>query len=211
MHTITTKTEAFTAAELQLEHPSGFTTAVKRYTEFLWEAGLMTEDLVDFILPGVLEEAGVPSLKDERLRWSFSFCQGDGVSFDDFDLTYDNIKELGFTLPEGLDASHFLVRRDTGYIGNHYTHEYTFDARFEPDYYEEITDEQRVLGEALAEEITSKLRYLCRKMDNAGKDYVLDYKAFAERFLDGNDSIYDQYGECLGDITDLDDYNNEEE
>ena len=67
MHTITTKTEAFTAAELQLEHPSGFTTAVKRYTEFLWEAGLMTEDLNDFILPGVLEEAGVPSLKDEKL------------------------------------------------------------------------------------------------------------------------------------------------
>jgi hypothetical protein len=211
MNTITTKTVAYTAAELQLEHPNGFTSAVERYTEFLWEAGLMTEDLVECILPGVLEAAGVPSLKEEPLRWSFSFCQGDGVSFDDFDPTEENLRELDITLPEGLEASHFLVRRDTGYIGNHYTHEYTFDARFEPDYYEEITDEQRVLGEALAEEITEKLRVLCRKMNNAGQDYVLDDKAMAERFLDGNDGIYDQYGECLGDITELDDYNNEEE
>ena len=212
MSTITTKTEAFTAAELQLEHPNGFTSAVERYTEFLWDSGLMTEDLVDFILPGVLENAGVPSLKEERLQWSFSFCQGDGVSFDDFDPTEENFRELDITLPEGLEASHFLVRRDRGYTGQRYTHEYTFDARFEPDWYDDsITDELRELGYKVAKELTEALRILCRQMDTAGKNYVLDDKAMAERFLDGNDGIYDQYGECLGDITDLDDYNTDKE
>ena len=208
MRTIINTTTVYTPAELQLEHPNGFASAVERYTDFLRESGIMDEDLTGFVLPNVLRNEGCPSLEDAPLRYSFGFSQGDGVSFDNFDLTYNNIKELGVTLPEGVPSDYFLVRRDTGYIGNHYTHENTFDVHFDPDYYEDISDELRELGNTAAEELTEALRDLCSKMYRAGEGYVLDDEAFAERFLnDDNDSVYDEYGYCAGHITETEEEN----
>jgi len=211
MRTIINTTTVFTAAELQLEHPNGFASAVERYTDFLWDCGIMDEDLTGYVLPAVLRNAGCPSLEDAPLRYSFSFCQGDGVSFDDFDLTYDNIKELGITLPEGIEADSFAVRRDTGYIGNHYTHEYTFDVEYVGDYIDDIDNPGLHMAvNATVKELTEALRDLCLKMDRAGKDFVMDDEYFAERFLDGNDSVYDEYGDCAGDITDTEEADDNE-
>jgi hypothetical protein len=197
--TITSTTTGYTAAELRDKFPAAFEAAVERYTNFLWETGLIEEDL-NYIYEGVFEEAGCPSLAGSPLRWNYGFSQGDGVSFDNQVLTYDNIKELGFEVPAGLEGD-FAVVRDTGYIGSHYTHEYTFDVEYNDRFYIEDEELGRKVDE-LAAQLTEALRDISRKLYRAGSDYILDEEVWADRFLDGNDSLYDEDGDVVGDIAD---------
>jgi hypothetical protein len=196
---ITSETTGYTAAELRDKYPAAFEAAVEQYTSFLWDAGLIEEDL-EYIYEGVFERLDCPSLTGSSLRWNYGFSQGDGVSFDNQVLTYDSIKELGFEVPDGLNGD-FEVVRDTGYIGAHYTHEYTFDIEYNDRFYIEDEELGRKVDE-LTEQLTVKLRDICRELYHSGCEYILDDTVWTERFLDGNDSLYDEDGDCVGDITD---------
>jgi len=188
----------YTANELRDNFPAAYEYALQNYHNFLWEAGIIADDIENGIFHQVFLDAGLPSLADASLRWDIDGSQGSGVSFDNRVLTYDNIKELGFEMPDGLQGD-FAIVRDTGYIGNHYTHEYTFRVEYGDRFY--IDNELGEQVDKLAEQLTDALRAVCRKLYRAG----LNYDISEQYELEGTENIYDHDGDIIGNIWDGED------
>lgn len=200
MKTIITEITAFTAVELRELHPDGFETARADYQNSLEDAGYFDDTLTECVFPVALANMGLTSLTYAPLRYSLSSCQGDGVSFDDFDPTEQSIKELGLELPAGLDASDFIVRRDRDYIGNHYTHENTFDAEYNGDYIDWTDEKEKAeTVERFAKDLTDALRSVCLKLERAGYDFIWTGIS-ADNFIENaeaNEWLFDEEGNIV--------------
>jgi hypothetical protein len=173
------KIKAYTATDLKEINIKAYEKAYYKWVNSIWET--FGSDIVEEEMRQVLL-ADYNSLYDAPLRWSLSYCQGDGVSFDSFTLTAEQIKDLGEELKSGF---YYNVKK----LDSHYTHEYTFKVVADTD--EEADMEE---AEATAVALTDKLRFICRKLETEG--YLSSERLTSEEtFLDeSNDSVYDQYG-----------------
>lgn len=152
-----------------------------------WDGDLLKESF-----KALLEERGLPT---EKIYFSLSHCQGDGVGFyGDVDLeTFSKWKNL--SLPEGFsDAFHFIIeKRD-----NHYDHEYTGYADWE-EWGIDRPEDWVGLADGVKLELQEAYRDTSRQLAREGYE-ELDYENSDEyiiEFIQGNDYEYEENGEMF--------------
>jgi hypothetical protein len=169
----------YTAEELKEVNPRSYERAFNAWINGIWET--FGSDYVEEIMREDLARR-FPSLAAAPLRWSLSYCQGDGVAFDSFNLTTEQVAELGEELKPGF---YFNTKN----IDTRYSHRFTFKVTADTD--EEADEEE---AEATAQRLTETLRDLCINLEDIGykaSEHLTSETAFLD---ESNGELYDITG-----------------
>ena len=173
---------AYTAEELKQINGRAYERAFNAWIVSIWEtfgSDLVEEEMREYL-------AGrFPSLAIAPLSWSLSYCQGDGVAFDSFTLTAEQVAELGEELRSG---QHFRVKNSNGF------HRWSFKVYGDSD--DEANQEE---AEATAERLTAALRDICEELERIGYKYSEDLTSEASFIECANDNevLYDARGRVI--------------
>jgi hypothetical protein len=174
---------AYTAEELKQINERAFQRAYNDYVVSIWEtfgSDLVEEEMREYYLADRF-----PSLASAPLRWSLSYCQGDGVAFDSFTLTAEQVAELGEELKSG---QYFRVVNSDG------SHRWSFKVYGDAD--DEANQEE---AEATAERLTAALRDICEELERIGYKYS-EHLTSEARFIEdaeNNGDLYDELGRVI--------------
>jgi hypothetical protein len=173
---------AYTAEELKQINGRAFERAFNDWIVSIWEtfgSDLVEEDMRQYLADRF------PSLASAPLTWSLSYCQGDGVAFDSFTLTAEQVAELGEELKSG---HYFRVENSNGY------HHWSFKVYGDAD--DEANQEE---AEATAERLTYSLRYICEELERIGyksSENLTSEASFIED-AENNGDLYDERGRVI--------------
>jgi hypothetical protein len=170
----------------------------EKYYEFLSEIGDITEQVNDFYTYR-LQEMNYPV---DDIRWSLSYCQGDGMAFYGH-LDTDTLVKLRDRLMPGkgrsLPVTFFEEYIDMSITSsnNHYDHYNSMHVSL--DIYHDISDnKQKAMDEftnLLAEDIIS----VSKKLEHEGYNFIeaMQEPEYLDELVIAQESMYFENGEIL--------------
>lgn len=123
-----------------------------------------------------------PFLNDIKIRFSLSYCQGDGVSFTGEIVGLDNITALAKkvydnNIPRKIKRIiPFLYNVKFDVIDYHYCHAYTVDTIVTDNYNDYGHSRFNRLCEQFEKNIDNYRVDCCRKLDKIGYDFIAEYE-----------------------------------
>jgi len=133
----------------------------------------LEEDLTEH-LEEELQKHKIKAVDKPKLRYSLSYCQGDGLSFvGDFEF-----KGIRFYLREG-NLSNYYCHSNTININM----EYEYNQDYDEDFTEELQELKEKENEKIEEEFTEIFHNICKTLEKVGYEHI-EYENSEENIKD---------------------------